>query len=120
MPSRTLGLIKPDSFERRLVGDIISAIEFRGQLRITACKTEYLTQDRAKEFYAEHKDRSNFEKMTQFMASGPCLAMRLESDKDNAWELWRKMLRDLRSKYRSGAGDKNSAHGSDSAEAAER
>ena len=114
MPSRTLGLIKPDAFERRIVGQIISAIELRGLLRITSAKTVELTQDQAKEFYAEHAERSTFDRLAEFMASGPCLVMLLELNKDNAWELWRKMLVDLRTKFRSGAGERNSAHGSSS------
>ena len=60
------------------------------------------------------------DRLAEFMAAGPCLVMLLESNKDNAWELWRKMLVDLRTKFRSGAGERNSAHGSSSAEAAER
>ncbi len=120
MPSATLGLIKPDSVIGRHIGHVISAIEARCWLNITAMKMVRLTQDQAKEFYAEHSKRDNFEAMTKFMASGPVIAMRLEAKRDNAWELWRMQLRDVREKYRTGTADKNSAHGSDSAAAAER
>ena len=84
MPSRTLGLIKPDAFEKRIVGQIISRIELRGQLRIVAAKTERLTEKRTAEFYAEHNTKSTFDRLCRFMSSGPILIMCLESNDDNA------------------------------------
>ncbi len=120
MLSRTLGLIKPDAFEGRRVGKVLTFIEDKSQLRIAFVKMEWLTLERAKEFYAENSNRPSFDRVTKFMASGPVLAMRLESQRGEAWQIWRGLLVHVRNQFRGASMDRNSAHGSDSAAAAER
>jgi nucleoside-diphosphate kinase len=118
--SRTLGLVKPDAFAKKRVGKIITYIEERCPLTIAAVRLELLTPERAREFYAEHRGKPFFERLTRFMVSGPVLAMRLETNSPDAFAIWRKHLEVVRTRFRSGASHLNSAHGSDSNASAER
>src|SRR5215208_6535660 len=56
---RTLILVKPDAFERRLTGEIIRRFEAKG-LSIVAAKHMTTERDLAEEHYAEHKDKPFF------------------------------------------------------------
>ena len=55
----TLILCKPDAVSRGLVGEIVARIERRGYV-ITAMKLMQLPGDKAREHYAEHKDKPFF------------------------------------------------------------
>jgi nucleoside-diphosphate kinase len=76
---QTLSIIKPDAVAANHIGDIIARFEKAG-LRIAAIKMELLSKDKAKEFYAVHKDRPFYEELTTFMSSGPIVAMVLEGN----------------------------------------
>lgn len=76
---QTLSIIKPDAVAANHVGGIIDRFEKKG-LRIAAIKKTRLTQERAGEFYAVHKDRPFFAGLTEFMSSGPVVAIVLEGD----------------------------------------
>ena len=51
---RTLILVKPDAFARGLTGEIIARFERKG-LEIVALKHMQVTEDLAKQHYAEHE-----------------------------------------------------------------
>jgi nucleoside-diphosphate kinase len=74
---RTLILVKPDAFERRLTGEIIRRFERKG-LTIVAIK--HMTVDRplAEEHYAEHREKPFFGELVEFITGGPLVAMVLE------------------------------------------
>ena len=74
---RTLILVKPDAFERRLTGEIIRRFERKG-LTIVAMK--HMTVDRllAEEHYAEHREKPFFGDLAEFITGGPLVAMVLE------------------------------------------
>ena len=74
---RTLILVKPDAFARNLSGEIIARFERKG-LRIVALKHMVVTEDLAKQHYAEHESRPFFGELVQFITSGPIVAMVLE------------------------------------------
>jgi nucleoside-diphosphate kinase len=75
----TLILCKPDAVSRSLVGEVISRIERRGYI-ITAMKLTQLPGDKAREHYAEHKDRPFFADLVSFITSGPLVALAVEGD----------------------------------------
>ena len=75
--TRTLALIKPDAFERRLTGKIIDAALDAG-LTVTAIKSVNLNRDQAEAFYAVHRERPFFASLVEFMTSGTTVAMVLE------------------------------------------
>lgn len=73
----TLSLVKPDAVAANHIGDIIARFEKAG-LRLAAIKMVYLNKKQAEEFYAIHKDKPFFPALTDFMSSGPIVAMVLE------------------------------------------
>jgi len=74
---RTLILVKPDAFARGLTGEIIARFERKG-LTIVALKHMTVTEDLAKQHYAEHAERPFFGELVEFITSGPIVAMVLE------------------------------------------
>ena len=75
----TLILCKPDAVSRALVGEIISRIERRGYV-LTAMKMMQLPGDKAREHYAEHKDKPFFNDLVNFITSAPLVAMAVEGE----------------------------------------
>ena len=73
-------MIKPDAVSRGLIGEIISRFERKG-FRIIALKMFKFTREEAVEFYAEHRGKSFFNKLIDFITSGPVVAMILEGEK---------------------------------------
>src|SRR6478752_5945990 len=74
---KTLILVKPDAFARGLTGEIIARLERKG-LKIVALKHMTVTEDLAKQHYAEHAERPFFGELVEFITSGPIVAMVLE------------------------------------------
>lgn len=71
---RTFLMIKPDGVERGLTGQIISRIETRG-FRLVAIKMLRISEDLARNHYAEHVEKTFFPEMLSFITSGPVVAM---------------------------------------------
>jgi nucleoside-diphosphate kinase len=76
---RTLILVKPDAFARGLTGEIIARFERKG-LTILALKHMTVTEDLAKQHYAEHEGKPFFGELVEFITSGPLVAMVLEGE----------------------------------------
>jgi nucleoside-diphosphate kinase len=76
---QTLILVKPDAFARGLTGEIIARFERKG-LRILQLQKMTLTEETAKEHYAEHDGKPFFGELVEFITSGPLVAMVLEGD----------------------------------------
>ena len=80
MPSnRTLAIIKPDAFGGGKAGKIIALLEEKG-FKVRGAKVENLSQDRAGQFYAVHKERPFYGELVQFMTSGPVMPLVLEKE----------------------------------------
>jgi nucleoside-diphosphate kinase len=71
---RTFVMVKPDGVQRGLIGEIITRFEDRG-LKLVGAKLMEIDQELAEEHYAEHTDKPFFEALTDFITSGPVLAM---------------------------------------------
>lgn len=67
---RTLLIIKPDGVQRRLVGIILSRIERKGYI-IECMKTMTIDRELAEIHYAEHKGKQFYEKLIDYITSGP-------------------------------------------------
>lgn len=76
---RTLSLIKPDGVSKSLIGEVTKRFQDNG-IKIVAMKMLHLNQKQAEGFYAVHKERPFFKSLTEFMTSGPIVAMVLEGD----------------------------------------
>lgn len=74
---KTLILVKPDAFERNLTGEIIARFERKG-LTLKALKQMTVTEELAKQHYAEHAERPFFGELVEFITSGPLVALVLE------------------------------------------
>ncbi len=86
---RTMMIVKPDAFERGLTGKIISMAEEKG-FKIVELKVLRLTLPNAQVLYAVHRDKPFFKSLTEYMASGPCVACLLE--RDDAVKAMREMV----------------------------
>ena len=75
--ARTLILVKPDAFERRLTGEIIGRFERKG-LRLTAMKLMQADEELANTHYAEHAEKPFFGELVSFITGGPLVAMVME------------------------------------------
>jgi nucleoside-diphosphate kinase len=74
---KTLGIIKPDAVSRNLTGSIIKLIE-ENDIILRQMKMLTLTQAQAEEFYSIHKEKIFYEKLIEYMTSGPVVVMVLE------------------------------------------
>src|SRR3954453_8299220 len=74
---RTLILVKPDAFARGLSGEIIARFERKG-LKIVTPKHMVVTEELAKQHYAEHEGKPFFGELVAFITSGPLVALVLE------------------------------------------
>ena len=124
MLERTLAIIKPDAVQRRLAGRIIQRIEDEG-FQIRAMRRVHMTKVQAEGFYAVHRDRPFFSSLTEFMSSGPCIALVLEAP--DAIKKWRTLMGatdpakadagTLRKDFAASI-ERNATHGSDAPETA--
>lgn len=122
----TFAIIKPDAVKNRNTGKIYDRIISAG-FEIKSAKLLRMTQSQAEGFYAVHKERPFFGKLTEFMSSGPCMVLTLQ--KENAVEEWRKTIGatnpeeaengTIRSDFATNI-QENAVHGSDSNENAKK
>tara|TARA_Y100000817_G_scaffold306190_1_gene291133 strand:+ start:517 stop:927 length:411 start_codon:yes stop_codon:yes gene_type:complete len=122
---QTLSIIKPDAVERNLQEEIKNEFKKNGFL-IVKEKKIHISKIEAEQFYKVHQSKPFYNDLCEYLSSGPIVVMALE--KENAI-LDNRMLMGatnpseakegtLRKKYGISI-DKNSVHGSDSAENAE-
>jgi nucleoside-diphosphate kinase len=76
---RTLVLVKPDGVKRGLIGEIISRFERKG-FNIVDMKMLRMTKELAADHYAEHKGRPYYDRLIEYITSGPVVAMILEGE----------------------------------------
>lgn len=121
---RTLGIIKPDSLEKGVIGEICQRID-NANLKVVGIKMLHMDAVKAAGFYAVHKGKPFFDSLVTFMTSGPCVIMVL--DGENAINCWRDTMgitnpeeaaegtirRDFGTNI-----ERNAVHGSDSPETA--
>ena len=115
-------MVKPDAVAAGNTGNILAMIEQAGY-KIVALKLTQLSEAKAGEFYAVHKERPFYGELVSFMSSGPIVAAILE--KDNAVLDFRTLIGatdpskaeegTIRKKYAKSLGE-NAVHGSDSDE----
>ena len=86
---RTLFIIKPNAVRKNQIGEIISIIERNG-LHIKKINMEQLSLEKAGEFYSVHRGKPFYEKLLDFMTSGPVVEMVLEHE--NCVEFVRKLI----------------------------
>jgi len=90
MSDRTLVLLKPDTVERGLVGQIVQRFELKG-LKIVAMDLRTLDADTLARHYEEHVGKGFYDDLVAFMSRGPVVAMVLEGPEDT-WEVVRTLV----------------------------
>ncbi|MBI4187106.1 MAG: nucleoside-diphosphate kinase [Chloroflexi bacterium] len=123
---RSLIIIKPDAVERGLTGTILSRLEGLG-LKLVALKMLHLDKMLARQHYAVHKEKPFFDDLVNYITSAPVVTAVFEGER--AVEVSREAMGPT-DPSRAAAGtirgdfgldiQRNSIHGSDSAETAER
>lgn len=119
-------MIKPDGVSRNIIGEVLSFFE-KGGLKIVAMKMLRLTKQQAEEFYIVHKGKPFYDELTDYMSSGPIIALVLEGE--DAIAKCRKIMGatdpaeaeegTIRKTFALSKGE-NTVHGSDSPESAAR
>ena len=122
MIEQTLSIIKPDAIERNLDKKIKSFFE-KNNLKILKSKKVKISKEEASEFYKIHQTKPFYNELCNYLSSGPIVVMVLEGE--NAVSKNRELMGatdplkaeegTLRKMYGLSI-DKNSVHGSDSAE----
>ena len=123
---QTLSIIKPDAVERNLAEKIKGKF-LENKLIIKNQKKIQITREEAAEFYKVHQTKPFYDKLCDYLSSGPIVVMILEGE--NAITLNRKIMGATDPKHaddgtiRKEFGisiDKNSVHGSDSGDNAKK
>jgi nucleoside-diphosphate kinase len=123
---RSLVLIKPDAMQRGLAGTIIGRLEGQG-LKMVALKMLHLDKTLAQKHYAVHKDKPFFTTLVDYISSSPIIAAVFKGE--GAVGLIREIMGTTDpAKAEAGTirGDfgidieRNTVHGSDSVETAEK
>ena len=119
---QTLSIIKPDACERNL-SEKIKTIFSKNNLSILNTKKLHISKDEAAEFYKVHQSKPFYDQLCNYLSSGPIEVMILEGE--NAISRNREIMGatdpknakegTIRKLYGISI-DKNSVHGSDSAE----
>jgi nucleoside-diphosphate kinase len=90
MSDRTLVLLKPDTVERKLVGEVTSRFEAKN-LDIVAMELRQLDADTLAKHYEEHVGKGFYGELVEFMSRGPVVAMVIEGPEDT-WQVVRNMV----------------------------
>ena len=122
MIQQTLSIIKPDAVERNLSEDIKKKF-LENKLKIIKTKKIQITKDEASDFYKVHQSKPFYEKLCNYLSSGPIVVMVLEGENAvlknrelmGATDPLKAQEGTLRKIYGISI-DKNSVHGSDSVE----
>ncbi len=119
---QTLSIIKPDAVERNIDSEIKDMFKKKG-FNILKEKKIHIEKSEAEKFYQVHQTKPFYNDLCAYLSSGPIVVMILE--KENAIKANRELMgatnpKDaeegtIRKKYGISI-DKNSVHGSDSAE----
>ena len=124
MIEKTLSIVKPDAVERNLENKIKSFFEEKN-LKILKSKKVQITKEEAAEFYKVHQTKPFYQKLCQYLSSGPIIVMILEGENAisknrqimGATDPLKAEVGTLRKMYGLSI-DKNSVHGSDRLESA--
>lgn len=123
---KTFLMVKPDGVQRNLIGEIVGRFEAKG-FQLVGAKLMQIPTELAEQHYGEHKERTFFGELVEFITSGPVFAMVWEGE--NVISTARLMMGATNPKESAPGtirGDfavtvgKNIIHGSDAPESAER
>ena len=73
-------LIKPDGVQRNLIGEVLGRIERKG-LTFAALELKTVSEELARQHYAEHDGKPFFGSLLEFITSGPVVAAVVEGER---------------------------------------
>lgn len=126
----TLAVIKPDAVAHPLILEALHGKILENNFLIVRCKDLVWKKEDSEQFYAEHSGRFFYQRLTEFMSSGPMRTYILA--RDDAIRHWREMMgptKVFRARHTSpdtirgqyGLTDtRNTTHGSDSLESSHK
>ncbi len=76
---KTLLIIKPDTVERNLIGEIIRRVE-AAKFKIINIRYLKMTKSVAGDFYEMHRGKPFYDELTNYISSGPIIPMILEAE----------------------------------------
>jgi len=126
MIEQTLSIIKPDAVERNLE-DEIKLFFKKNKLKLIKSKKVKISRTEAEEFYQTHQTKPFFSDLCNYLSSGPIIVMILEGESAilknrelmGATDPLKAEEGTVRKMYGISI-DKNSVHGSDSADNAKK
>lgn len=123
---KTFVMVKPDGIHRGLTGEVIKRLESKG-LKLVGMKMIQVSNELAKDHYAEHSDKPFYDDLVNYITSSPVVAMVFEGK--NAIGIIRTLVGatnpieaspgTIRGEFGLEIG-RNIVHASDSAQSAER
>ncbi|KAM9338862.1 nucleoside diphosphate kinase 6 [Symphorus nematophorus] len=126
----TLAVIKPDAVAHPVMLEALHQRILENNFVIVRCKDLVWRRQDSERFYAEHSGRFFYQRLVEFMSSGPMRAYILA--REDAIRHWRELMgptKVFRARYTSPASiraqfgltdTRNTTHGSDSVESAQR
>lgn len=126
----TLAVIKPDAVAHPLMLEALHQLILDNNFGIVRCKDLVWRRQDSERFYAEHSGRFFYQRLVEFMSSGPMRAYILA--REDAISHWRELMgptKVFRARFNSPASirgqfgltdTRNTTHGSDSLESAQR
>ncbi|XP_042245993.1 nucleoside diphosphate kinase 6 [Thunnus albacares] len=126
----TLAVIKPDAVAHPVMLEALHQRILDNNFVIVRCKDLVWRRQDSERFYAEHSGRFFYQRLVEFMSSGPMRAYILA--REDAIQHWRELMgptKVFRARYTSPASiraqfgltdTRNTTHGSDSVESAQR
>ncbi|XP_008396119.1 nucleoside diphosphate kinase 6 [Poecilia reticulata] len=126
----TLAVIKPDAIAHPVIAEAIHQTILDNNFAIVRCKDLVWKRQDSERFYVEHSERFFYQRLVEFMSSGPMRAYILA--REDAIRHWRDLMgptKVFQARYTSPAcirarfgltDTRNTTHGSDSPESAQR
>lgn len=124
---RTLIFLKPDVYEKGIIGRVIAEIEKQKGFHIVAFKMMRLNRKQCEKFYEVHKGKPFYASLADYISRGPIVTMVVEGE--NVIERMRDFMgatdpkKAIKETLRGQFGeslDANVIHGSDSLESAKK
>jgi len=126
MTQSTLLIVKPDGVRRGLIGEVLRRVEAKG-LTIEAMDLRVIERGVAEEHYGEHRDKTFFGELVDFITGGAVVVAKITGD--DAVACWRMLMGptnpveappgSIRGDFATQIGE-NIVHGSDSPDSAAR
>ncbi len=79
MRQRSLIILKPDSYQRKLIGTLLARIEQKG-FKLAGMKLMFITKDLAEQHYAVHKGKHFYDDLISYITSGPVVVVAVEGE----------------------------------------